>query len=401
MRVYYGKAVYGKEEIAASLDVLKNKSISLIDGPSVKELEKKISKVFGKKYGLMVNSGSSANLLALSSFDFKKGSEIITPTLTFSTTVSPIYQVGCVPHFIDVEEFSFLSNLDQIEKAINKKTVAIMLPNLLGNVINWKRVYNIAKKYHLKVIEDSADTIGYKFKEKDFGKCSDATTNSFYASHVITGAGFGGMVCFNDKKYYDRAKLLRGWGRSSAIFNESEGLKKRFSEKVDGIPYDGKYIFSDLGYNFLPSEISAAFALEQLKKLKKNINTRVKNFDRIFKFIKQYDRYFDLPTQIPGIKTGWLAYPIIIKKNSKIKRRDMQIFLEKKGIQTRTIFTGNILRQPIMKKKKYKKVKNCSLHSNNIMKNGILIGCHQGLREVEISYMFKNIKLFLRKYKLI
>ena len=401
MRVYYGKAVYGKEEIAASLDVLKNKSISLIDGPSVKELEKKISKVFGKKYGLMVNSGSSANLLALSSFDFKKGSEIITPTLTFSTTVSPIYQVGCVPHFIDVEEFSFLSNLDQIEKAINKKTVAIMLPNLLGNVINWKRVYNIAKKYHLKVIEDSADTIGYKFKEKDFGKCSDATTNSFYASHVITGAGFGGMVCFNDKKYYDRAKLLRGWGRSSAIFNESEGLKKRFSEKVDGIPYDGKYIFSDLGYNFLPSEISAAFALEQLKKLKKNINTRVKNFDRIFKFIKQYDRYFDLPTQIPGIKTGWLAYPIIIKKNSQIKRRDMQIFLEKKGIQTRTIFTGNILRQPIMKKKKYKKVKNCSLNSNNIMKNGILIGCHQGLREVEISYMFKNIKLFLRKYKLI
>lgn len=398
MRVYYGKAVYGKEEIAASLDVLKNKSISLIDGPSVKELEKKISKVFGKKYGLMVNSGSSANLLALSSFDFKKGSEIITPTLTFSTTVSPIYQVGCVPHFIDVEEFSFLSNLDQIEKAINKKTVAIMLPNLLGNVINWKRVYNIAKKYHLKVIEDSADTIGYKFKGKDFGKCSDATTNSFYASHVITGAGFGGMVCFNDKKYYDRAKLLRGWGRSSAIFNESEGLKKRFSEKVDGIPYDGKYIFSDLGYNFLPSEISAAFALEQLKKLKKNINTRVKNFERIFKFIKQYDRYFDLPTQIPGIKTGWLAYPIIIKKNSKIKRRDMQIFLEKKGIQTRTIFTGNILRQPIMKKKKYKKVKNCSIYSNNIMKNGILIGCHQGLREAEISYMFKNIKLFLRKY---
>ena len=398
MRVYYGKAVYGKEEIAASLDVLKNKSISLIDGPSVKELEKKISKVFGKKYGLMVNSGSSANLLALSSFDFKKGSEIITPTLTFSTTVSPIYQVGCVPHFIDVEEFSFLSNLDQIEKAINKKTVAIMLPNLLGNVINWKRVYNIAKKYHLKVIEDSADTIGYKFKGKDFGKCSDATTNSFYASHVITGAGFGGMVCFNDKKYYDRAKLLRGWGRSSAIFNESEGLKKRFSEKVDGIPYDGKYIFSDLGYNFLPSESSAAFALEQLKKLKKNINTRVKNFERIFKFIKQYDRYFDLPTQIPGIKTGWLAYPIIIKKNSKIKRRDMQIFLKKKGIQTRTIFTGNILRQPIMKKKKYKKVKNCSIYSNNIMKNGILIGCHQGLREVEISYMFKNIKLFLRKY---
>jgi CDP-6-deoxy-D-xylo-4-hexulose-3-dehydrase len=400
MRVYYGKAVYGKEEIAATLDVLKNKSITLIDGPSVKELEKKISKVFGKKYGLMVNSGSSANLLALSSFNFKKGAEIITPTLTFSTTVSPIYQVGCIPHFIDVDEFSFLSNLSQIKKAINKKTVAIMLPNLLGNIINWKEVYKIAKKYKLAVIEDCADTIGYTFKNKDLGKFSDATTNSLYASHVITGAGFGGIVCFNDKNRYERAKLLRGWGRSSAIFNESEGLKMRFKEKVDGIPYDGKYIFSELGFNFLPSEISAAFALEQLKKLKKNIQIRIKNFEKIYKFFKNYSKYFNLPTQHPDVKTGWLAYPIIIKEKSKIKRREMQIYLEKKGIQTRTIFTGNILRQPIMKNKNFKKVKDASINSDNIMKNGILIGCHQGLNEKEINYVFKCVKDFLKKNKL-
>ena len=398
MRVYYGKAVYGKEEIAATLDVLKNKSISLIDGPSVKELEKKISKVFGKKYGLMVNSGSSANLLALSSFNFKKGSEIITPTLTFSTTVSPIYQIGCVPHFIDVEKFSFLSNLKQIEKAINRKTVAIMLPNLLGNVLNWIEVNKIAKKYKLKVIEDSADTIGYTFNGKNLGRYSDVTTNSLYASHIITGAGFGGIACFNDKKNYERAKLLRGWGRSSAIFNESEGLKHRFSEKVDGIPYDGKYIFSALGFNFLPSEISAAFALEQLKKLEKNIKTRISNFERLFNFFKNYNQYFELPRQIPGIKTGWLAYPIIIKKNSKIKRRNMQIYLEKKGIQTRTIFTGNILRQPIMKNKVYKKVKDSYINSDNIMKNGILIGCHQGLKKKEIDYIFKNVRSFLKNH---
>lgn len=399
MRVYYGKAVYGKEEISATIDVLKNKSISLIDGPSVKELEKKIARVFGKKYGLMVNSGSSANLLALSSFGFKKGSEIITPTLTFSTTVSPIYQIGCIPHFIDVEKFSFLSDLDQIEKAINNKTVAIMLPNLLGNVINWKKVYRIAKKYDIKIIEDSADTIGYSYKGKKFGKYSDAATNSLYASHIITGAGFGGVACFNDKKYYERAKLLRGWGRSSAIFNESEGLKLRFSKNVDGIPYDGKYIFSELGYNFLPSEISAAFALEQLKKLKKNINSRINNFNRLLNFFKKNSKFFDLPTQTVGMKTGWLAYPIIIKKNSKIKRRDMQIYLEKKGIQTRTIFTGNILRQPIMKNKKYKKVKNSSINSDNIMKNGILVGCHQGLKSAEVNYILKNIKVFLKNFK--
>ena len=132
-----------------------------------------------------------------------------------------------------------------------------------------EKIHKIAKKYNLKVIEDSADTIGYTFQNKNFGKFSDLTTNSMYASHIITGAGFGGIVCFNDKKLYDHAKLLRGWGRSSAVFNESEGIKVRFSKKVDGIPYDGKYIFSEMGYNFLPSEISAAFALEQLKKLKK------------------------------------------------------------------------------------------------------------------------------------
>ena len=398
MKVYYGKAVYGKEEIAATINTLKSKSISLIDGPSVKELEKKIAKVFGKKYGLMVNSGSSANLLGLSSLNLKKGSEIITPTLTFSTTVSPIYQVGCIPHFIDVDRFSFLSNINQITKAINKKTSAIMLPNLIGNVLNWKKVFAIAKKHNLAVIEDSADTIGYSYKGKNLGRYSDITTNSLYASHVITGAGFGGVVCFNDKKNYERAKLLRGWGRSSAIFNESEGLKLRFSKKVDGIPYDGKYIFSELGYNFLPSEISAAFALEQLKKLKNNVKERRKNFEKLFNFFKNYPELFDLPTMYPGIKTGWLAYPIILKKDSKIKRQDMQIFLEKKGVQTRTIFTGNILRQPIMKNKKFKKVSKCSVNSDNIMRNGILIGCHQGLKQKEISYVFECLKTFLSKY---
>jgi len=401
MRVYYGKAVYDSREIRAATNVLKDKSLTLIDGPSVKELEKKISTLFGKKFGLMVNSGSSANLLALSSFNFKKGSEIITPTLTFSTTVAPIIQLGFIPHFIDVEKKSFLSNISQIKSAINRKTVAIMIPNLLGNVPYWPSIYKIAKKYNLKIIEDSADTIGYTYKGKSFGKYSDVVTNSMYASHIITGAGSGGIVCFNDKKTYDRAKLLRGWGRSSAIFNESEGIKERFNVKVDGVSYDGKYIFSDLGYNFLPSEISAAFALVQLKKLKKNINSREKNFSILKQFFKQYPHIFDLPEQDRNLKTAWLAYPVILKKNVRLKRKDLQIFLEKNGIQTRTIFTGNILRQPIMKNQVYKKVKNSEINSNFIMTNGMLIGCHHGLKLIEINFMIKKFKQFLKLKKFI
>ena len=397
MKIYYGKAVYGKEEIKASLDVLKNKSLSLIDGKSVKKLENKIANTFGKKYGLMVNSGSSANLLAFACLKLKKGSEVITPTLTFSTTVAPIYQLGLIPHFIDVDKNNFVANIEQIKKAINNNTKAIIIPNLLGNVPDWKKIYKISKKYNLKIIEDSADTIGYKLYQSNFGKFSDITTNSMYASHIITGAGFGGMVCFNNKKLYEQAKLLRGWGRSSAIFNESEGIKKRFSTKVDGIPYDGKYIFEDLGYNFLPSEISAAFALEQLKKLPNNIKIRIKHFEKLKKFFTKYPDLFNIPEQLKGLKTPWLAYPVIIKNELKINRQKLQIFLEKKGIQTRTIFTGNILRQPIMKKKIFKKVKNAEINSNYIMKNGILIGCHHGLKDSDVNYMIKYLKLFIDK----
>lgn len=396
MKIYYGKAVYDKKEIQASLKVLKNKSLTLIDGPAVKNLENKISKLFGKKYGLMVNSGSSANLLALASLNLKKGSEIVTTTLTFSTTVAPIYQLGLIPHFIDVDKNTFVANLDQIKKAINKKTKAIMIPNLLGNVPDWKKIFLFAKKNKLKIIEDSADTIGYKLNKKNLGNYSDITTNSMYASHIITGAGFGGMVCFNDKKIYDKAKLLRGWGRSSAVFNESEGIKKRFSIKVDGIPYDGKYIFHDLGYNFLPSEISAAFALEQLKKLPKNIKNRVSNFENLKSFFSRFPDLFELPIQLKNLVTPWLAYPVIIKSTSNINRQKLQIFLEKKGIQTRTIFTGNILRQPIMKKRKYKKVKSAEINSNNIMKNGILIGCHHGLKNKDLEYIKKNFLNFIK-----
>ena len=391
-KIYYGKAVYDKKEINAVLNVLKNDSLTLIDGKKVKELEKKVSNIFGKKYGLMVNSGSSANLLALSSFNFKKGSEIITPNLTFSTTVAPIYQLGLVPHFVGADENKFVTECSQIEKCVNKKTVALMIPNLLGNIADWKRIYKIANKFKLKIIEDSADTIGYKVNGKNMGRYSDVTTNSFYASHIINGAGTGGIVCFNDYKLYEKAKLLRGWGRSSAIFNESENINKRFNVKISGIDYDAKYIFSDLGYNFLPSEISAAFALEQIKKLKNNISIRNKNFEYLKKFFSSYKEYFKLPEQYNGVKTPWLAFPLVIKKNKKFTRKKMQIFFEKNQIQTRTIFTGNILKQPVMKNRIYRKHPKCDKIANDVMKNGILLGCHQGMNKKELNYICSTFK---------
>ncbi len=397
-KIYYGYAVYDRKEINAVNEVLTKNNLTLIDGPSVKLFEKNVAKLFGKRFGLMVNSGSSANLLAIASLKLKKGSEIITPTLTFSTTVAPIYQLGMIPHFVDVEMNKFIINTEQIEKAINKKTKAIIVPNLLGNIPNYKKIYKIAKKYKLKIIEDSADTIGYTVNKKTFGKFTDVATTSFYASHIVTGAGFGGMACFNDKKLYEEAKILRGWGRSSATFNESEDIKKRFSAKVSGIPYDGKYIFLRMGYNFLPSEISAAFGLQQIKKLNNNISIRTRNFKYLKNFFSKFQEYVNLPITNLNARTPWLAFPLTIKKNNKFKRRDMQIYFEKNNIQTRTIFTGNILRQPIMKNLKYKSVKNSSLISDNVMENGILLGCHHGMKFNDLKYICKIFINFL-KYK--
>jgi len=401
-KVYYANAVYGKEEVAAVNKVLKN-HLTLMDGPLVKEFETKVAKVFGKKYGVMVNSGSSANLIALAALDLPKGGEVITPALTFATTVAPIYQCGLVPHFVDVEECEFITDAQNIAQAINSKTVAIMVPNLLGNVCDWKDIKRIADIHGLKIIEDCADTIGYKYyesKDGTTGKYNDLVTTSFYASHIITAAGLGGMVCTNDKKLLNKLKLLRGWGRSSAVFNESEAIERRFNTKVDGIDYDSKFIFTDIGYNFLPSEISAAFGLEQLKKLPKYKKIRQRNFEALRDFFMPYCemRWVRRVGWGTHADTPWLAYPLVLDDKAPFTRKQMQIYFEKNGVQVRTIFTGNITRQPVMKNKKWKGDKKFST-ADDVMKNGMLIGAHQGMGEKEVNRIKEVFTSLARKYK--
>ena len=194
--------------------------------------------------------------------------------------------------------------------------------------------------------------------------------------------------------------MLRGWGRSSATFNESEKIEDRFNIKIAGIQYDKKYIFSELGYNFLPSEISAAFAIEQLKKLKKNILIRERNFNYLKKFFRNYSKYFKLPEVYKKTITPWLAFPLVIKSNKKFNRKEMQIFFEKNNIQTRTIFTGNILKQPILKNLKFRSHKKSDIIANDVMKNGILLGCHQGLNIKELNYICNTFKKFAKLNKI-
>ena len=396
IRVPYGLSVHGNEEIKAVTKVLKS---STQMGKNVSSFEKKISKLFEKKYGLMVNSGSSALLLAMETLDFPPGSEIITPALTFSTTVGYIVRNNWIPVFVDVEEGTYCINEKKIKNLITKKTKAVVAPHLMGNIVNWERLAPMLKKKGILIVEDSADTLGATYKNKSTGKYADISITSFYGSHIINCAGNGGMVCFNDKNKYIKAKLLRSWGRSSSLFNEkSERIENRFNIKLDGIPYDKKFVFEKIGHNLEPSELGAAFGLVQLKKLKYNLKEREKNFKLHTKFLNKYKKYFILPKQLPKSRSGWLAYPITITENAPFSRTQMQIFLEKKNIQTRVVFTGNILKQPGFKNIKAKKDNKGYPEADKVMRNGILIACHHGLTKKMINHLHKSIDEFMSNY---
>ncbi len=399
MRVPYGFSVHGKEEIDAVTEVLKGNTAL---GDRTKEFENKIAKMFGKKYGIMVNSGSSANLLAFELLNLPKGSEVITPLLTFATTVAPIVQKGLIPVFCDIDPQTYLINLDQLEKAITKKTRALMVPSLLGNIPDLERLQKIAKKHKLFLIEDSCDTLGGKFKNNPTGIYSHISVTSFYGSHIINGAGGGGMIMVNDSKWAERATVLRGWGRRSSLFGEkanSEQLKNRFRSKLGGVPYDEKFIFSEIGYNFLPLEISAAFALAQLKKFPEFKKIRNNHFNTLYGFFSKLNKYFILPKQTENTETVWLAFPAIIKQGAPFTRFDIIQHLEDYNIQTRPVFTGDITLQPAFTKIQKRMAVRAFPNTENVMKNAFVLGSHQGLTDAQIEYLMEVILSFLNQFE--
>tara|TARA_B100000989_G_scaffold298739_1_gene289521 strand:+ start:2865 stop:4070 length:1206 start_codon:yes stop_codon:yes gene_type:complete len=395
MKISYGKNVYGKQEINAVIKKLK-KTTQM--GNAVKEFEKKISKYFSKKYGLLVNSGSSAIILATKLINLKEGDEVITPSLNFGTAVSAIILTGAKPVFVDIKIDSLQIDIKKIERKISKKTKALLIPNLIGNIPDWKNIRKIANKYKLKVIEDSADTLGAKINKRPTGIYSDISITSFYGSHIISCAGNGGMILLNNKADYEKAKVLRSWGRMSSILKNSENIRERLKIKLRGYNYDKKFVFSEIGYNFEPSEIGASFGLVQLKKFKRFNKIRNLNFLSHFNFFKKLSDYFIIPEIQKNVSTNFLAYPVIIKKNFFFNKKSLQIYLENNGIQTRPIFSGNILRHPAFAYlAKSKKEVNEFIQSDYIMSNGILIGCHQGLNKTNISYIHRIFNNFLKK----
>lgn len=392
-QITYGKNVYGSEEINAVLKRIKQTTQM---STSVKAFEKKIAKKFNKKYGIMVNSGSSAIHLGLKILNLKKNSEVIVPCLNFGTAISSLIFCDLKPIFVDVDIKTLQIDENLIEKKINSKTKAIMVPNLIGNIPNWKRIKKIATKYNLKIIEDSADTLGAKIDKKSTGFYSDMSITSFYGSHIISCAGNGGMLMLNNKQNYKKGLILRSWGRLSSTLKNSEDINKRLNINLMGVNYDRKFVFAEQGFNFEPSELGATFGLQQLLKFDKFQKIRNKNFNFHHKFFLELKKYF-IPVEInKNIITNFLAYPVILKSKIKFNRKKLQIYLEKNNIQTRPIFSGNILRHPGFKNLINKDNKlNSFPGADYIMKNGILIGCHQGLKKNQLIYIHEKILKFI------
>jgi CDP-6-deoxy-D-xylo-4-hexulose-3-dehydrase len=365
---------YGDEEINAVTKCLKEGWLAG-NGKYTIQFEKEVSAYFGKKHGLFVNSGSSACLLAIASLNIPTGAEVITPACTFSTTVAPIIQLGYKPVFCDVELDTYVAPVGNVISKITRATRIIMLPNLIGNTPDWKslrRKLDDLGRSDIFLIEDSADTMICTHE-------TDISTVSFYASHVITACGSGGMVMFNDEKYLKRATMFRDWGR---IGDNTEIVVERFNHSVDDIKYDYKFLYGCLGYNFKSSEVNAAFGLEQMKKLPMFVEVRRRNIERYLENLKDV-KGIVLPQDTKN--SNWLAFPFQVDN-----RLALVTYLEDRNVQTRVIFSGNITRHPA-----YREYLDSFPNADVIMRNGILLGCHHGMSLDDVDYVCGLIKEFL------
>ena len=369
---------YGEEEIKAVEESLRSGWLGG-QGPKCIEFEKQIAKRFGKKYGVFVNSGSSACLLAIAALDLPKGCKIITPACTFATTLAPIIQLGFKPVFVDVGLNDYVAILDDVIAAVDEDVKAIMLPNLIGNKPDWdalKSALLSMGRDDIYLVEDSADTITKT-------ECTDVVTTSFYASHVITAGGVGGMVMYNDKNHVTKCLQYRDWGR---LGDDSEIMDDRFNHSVDGIPYDHKFLYSVLGYHMKACEMNAAFGLVQLERFKKFEKIRRDNVER---YIELLDGVGDLILPDDSIKPNWLAIPL-----QSERRFELLTFLEDNNVQTRVTFAGNVTRHPV-----YREYLQDFTNSDTIMKNGFLLGAHHGMTIDDVDHVCGLIKIFFNKDK--
>jgi len=402
-RIDYAGSVHDEAEIEAVVAVLRGGPTAMRIGKNVKAMERRVADLFAKKHGVMCNSGSSALYLAYESLDLQPGDEVVTSAVTFSTDVAPLIRKGVLPAFVDVTPDTFQIDVDGIREMISPRTKAIMAPNLIGNCPDWDIIRTIADEHGLKVIEDSCDALGQTLRGTPTGTRADISLTSFALSHIITAAGTGGMVCFDDEELADRALLFRRWGRRSELqlFGSLKGKVDRFfSEIDDGLEYDNIFIFDENGWNFEPSELSAAFGLVQLDKLQDNLARRQRSFAITSSRFAKYPKLFTLPRLTEGIETGWHMFPIIINADSGIRRADFQQWMESHGVDTRMVWTGNITRQPMLRGKDFRVPAAGLPNADRVMEWGLILPNNHSLNDEDCNYIGECVDGFVEHHNL-
>lgn len=412
------KFIPGQDSIPASGKVFNEKEIQMMieavldghwtEGRFNQKFEQKLAKWMGRKFCITVNSGSSANLLAISALTsfrlgekrLKKGDEIITTAAAFPTTINPIIKNNLIPVFVDVDLATYNANINQIKKAIRPgRTRVIFLAHTLGNPFNIEEIAKLCKKYNLWLIEDNCDALGSVYKDKKTGVFGHLATQSFYPAHHIT-MGEGGAILTDDPSLNKIIRSLRDWGRDCVCRTGQDGsCGKRFSWQSGDLPYgyDHKYIYSEIGYNLKITDMQAALGVAQLQKLASFIKKRRENFDFFYKKMRAFGDYFILPEAEKFSQPSWFGFPLTLKNNCPFGREDLLKYLNQRKIGTRLLFGGNIIKQPYFKNYNIKFRKIGSLGNTDlVMKNTFWLGIYPGLGEKELNFVIKVFNDFIK-----
>jgi len=404
VHIPYAGRVFNEDELIALVD--SSLDFWLTAGRYADKFEKSLADFLGAKYCLLTNSGSSANLLAISSLTshllgkrkLNKGDEVITIACGFPTTINPIIQNGLVPVFVDIELGTYNIDADKIEKAISKKTKALFFAHTLGNPASMKEIMHIAKKYRLWLVEDNCDSLGSTYQGRYTGTFGDMSTFSFYPPHHIT-MGEGGAVVTSSPLLKRILMSFRDWGRDCWCNpGDDNTCKKRFSQKFGDLPYgyDHKYVYSHIGYNLKVTDMQAAIGVAQLDKLPGFIKARKKNFSFFKKQLKKYEKYFILPEPTKGSIPSWFGFPVLLKEGAPFTRDDIVDYLEDHKIATRMLFGGNLTKQPAYINTKYRvsgKLRNTDLVMNNLF----WIGVYPGICKEQREFMVETFNYFFKE----
>jgi CDP-6-deoxy-D-xylo-4-hexulose-3-dehydrase len=410
-KINYAGRVFNEREIINLVD--SGLDFWLTAGRFANQFEKEFAEFLGVKYCLLTNSGSSANLLAISALTspkldekrLKPGDEVITTACAFPTTVNPIIQNNLIPVFLDVDIGTYNIQVDKIEPAISEKTRAIFLAHTLGNPFDLHKVLKICEKYNLWLIEDNCDALGSKYKGKYTGFFGHIATFSFYPAHHIT-TGEGGALTTNDDQLKRLIESFRDWGRDCwCASGKDNTCGKRFGWQLGELPYsyDHKYIYSLFGYNLKVTDMQAAIGVAQLEKLPSFIEARKRNWKILREGLDDLSDVFILPEPTPYSDPSWFGFILTVKENTKFSRDEIVKYLEESGIQTRMLFAGNIIRHPafdeMRKSGKGYRVVGDLCNTDMIMNDTFWIGVYPGLKEKMIEFMIKKIREFIEKHR--